>query len=289
MMLGCVAFASHAAQPTETVPSTASSGQAALFVGNSYTYFNNVPSLVGALAAASGRTFTATMVVAGGVTLKDHLLRAETRAAMRRTDWSYLVLQEQSSLGRDPRSIVDGIPRISPAREFWLSAETLIGAMSARPGRIVLFATWPRENAAGQLATLTAAYRCLGRRVNANIAPVGSAWEAYRRIGGSGALYQADGSHPTPLGSYLAAIVLYQAIFEAPPSSIPLSVNGPIRDLAGEMVNTQSTTDGIVSGPSTGLLVSVSEQQAAALRRAASEAFAALQQPLSERECSAVE
>jgi hypothetical protein len=49
------------------------------------------------------------------------------------------------------------------------------------------------------------------------VAPVGYAWSAAYAQDPNLDLWQADGSHPTELGTYLAACVFYAAIFGRSP------------------------------------------------------------------------
>ena len=46
-----------------------------LFLGNSYTYGNDLPGMVRSLASAAGKSATTTMVAPGGQTLSGHVLR----------------------------------------------------------------------------------------------------------------------------------------------------------------------------------------------------------------------
>jgi len=67
-------------------------------------------------------------------------------------------------------------------------------------------------------AAITSAYEEIANEVGARVAPVGEAWSA---INGSGVqLFADDGSHPSAVGSYLAAAVLYATLFgEDPPEA----------------------------------------------------------------------
>jgi len=70
-----------------------------LFIGNSYTYFNNLPEVFARLAEAGhhGRVETR-MVAPGGWRLKDHWEKGSARQLLDAEKW-IVVLQDQSSLG----------------------------------------------------------------------------------------------------------------------------------------------------------------------------------------------
>jgi hypothetical protein len=52
-------------------------------------------------------------------------------------------------------------------------------------------------------------------RNNATCAPVGMAWQRVREERADYQLYNQDLSHPSPLGTYLAANVIYTTLFPA--------------------------------------------------------------------------
>ncbi|MEO8453334.1 MAG: SGNH/GDSL hydrolase family protein, partial [Gemmatimonadota bacterium] len=81
-----------------------------LFIGNSYTYFNNLPAMVSALGRGDGRPIQTAMIVRGGATLDDHWKGDSAAAAIRRGGWTHVVLQEQSQLGN--YVVINGAPAI---------------------------------------------------------------------------------------------------------------------------------------------------------------------------------
>ncbi|HMB92233.1 MAG TPA: hypothetical protein VKP65_15380, partial [Rhodothermales bacterium] len=51
------------------------------------------------------------------------------------------------------------------------------------------------------------------------------------------ALYSADGFHPSPMGSYLAALVIYAGLLDVPPGDVPTTLS-----LAGDQQVTIPTS-----------------------------------------------
>lgn len=84
----------------------------------------------------------------------------------------------------------------------------------APKGKSVCYMTWGRNNDTyeGMQQQLTENYLEMADVLDAYCAPVGEAWRRVRRECPSLQLYNSDGSHPSPAGSYLAACVFY-AIF----------------------------------------------------------------------------
>ena len=66
---------------------------------------------------------------------------------------------------------------------------------------------------------LNAAYGGIAKELGLLVAPVGRAWQKDP----SPDLWQADGSHPSEMGSYLTACILYATIFRESPEGLPPS------------------------------------------------------------------
>jgi hypothetical protein len=82
---------------------------------------------------------------------------------------------------------------------------------------------WPEQSLPTYWAMQTAvdaAYRTIAHELNAPIAPVGIAWSAAPQSTPRPGLWTEDGSHPTVTGTYLAACVIYTAIFHTSPEGI---------------------------------------------------------------------
>lgn len=171
-----------------------------LFIGNSYTYFNDLPELLMRFAAANGERIEAESVTAGGMTLLGHLRTGEAVSRIRSGGWDMVVLQEQSTR-----------PITAPGLMYAASRE-LAGEVVSVGARTALYLTWARRDAPEQqLALNSAYYECAGA-VRASIIPVGPCWQQVLADRPAIALYHEDGSHPAPLGTYLAACVFYAAL-----------------------------------------------------------------------------
>src|SRR5215216_2269984 len=82
-----------------------------LFIGNSYTFVNNLPRLVAALAANEARPLQTESVTEGGATLKLHWQKGDALRAIRQGHWDYVVLQEHSTLGS--KVVTNGIAQLN--------------------------------------------------------------------------------------------------------------------------------------------------------------------------------
>ena len=203
-----------AASPTGYASKQASSSRPilkVLFIGNSYTYFNNLGDIVAGIAAADsdGPTIVPTLATRGGATLKWHLENGSAVQQLQTGGWNYVVLQEQSLLGG---TIVEGKTVIGAPAEFHASVREWVRRIRATGATPILYMTWARREPADAMRVqkeLAGAYQSIGRELQVRVAPVGLAWAEARRRLRPIDLHIWDGSHPTPTGSYLAALVMF--------------------------------------------------------------------------------
>lgn len=192
-----------------------------LFIGNSYTYVNDLPSVFAEVATAQGLSVTVSSVTKGGWTLEKHASPADecgarVMAAFAENKYDYVILQEQS---------------YRPIVKFDLFASAvhvLAEKARANGAEPILYATWGRAEGCPLLAELSLtsaemtdaladAYTKVGAAEDIPVAYVGRAWKA----AGGADLYHSDLSHPAPAGTYLAALTLLAKIFAIDPVQIP--------------------------------------------------------------------
>ena len=181
-----------------------------LFVGNSFTYFNN--SLHGHyrnLAAASDPTgkaarFTKAMTISGEE-LANH--EGGLRQMLEVYDWDAVVMQGHSLEAVDE----ERRPGLEAAAEKYAG---LIRDEGAEP---FIFMTWAYRDRPEMTPVLNSVYSALGQRLDVTVAPVGLAFaEAIETIPGVD-LFDPDGFHPSRAGTYLAACVFYTVLRESSP------------------------------------------------------------------------
>lgn len=205
-----------------------------LFVGNSYTFYNELPSMVVALADSAGVGMSASLIAPGGAWLADHARSPEVAAAISDGDYDVVVLQEQSMVTADPEI----------AHDSTYPAAAALAQMAAAAGaEVVFFQTWGHQSGNVQVGhgsfesmqeAITATYADLGIRLAGQVAPVGEAWRIHFRSGSTLPLHDADGSHPNLSGSYLAAAVIAATIIDRDPGE--LTWRGPVDDGTAEVL-----------------------------------------------------
>jgi hypothetical protein len=196
-----------------------------LFIGNSYTYFNNMPEIFAKLAEAGRQDKVEIgMEAPGGWRLKDHWERGATLKALHEVTWNYVVMQEQSTLGMN--YLLEGRPRVSSDTVFRPYAKKWAAEIRRTGAVPVFYLTWARQATPEDQAALNYFYIRAARENGAVVAPVGIAWAQVRKEHPELELYFPDGSHPSPAGSYLAACVLYATLFHQNPVGLPGRING---------------------------------------------------------------
>jgi len=181
-----------------------------LFIGNSLTTSNDLPRMVSELARTRGRMAIEVETVAyGNFSLEDHWQRGEARRAIATGGWTTVVLQQGPSALAESRVLL-----VEYARRFDEEIRR-VGAQTA------LYMVWPARVRDGDFPAVSASYAAAARRVDGRLLPVGDAWRAAWRLEPDLDLYGPDGFHPSPLGSYLAALVICAELTGESPMGLP--------------------------------------------------------------------
>ena len=188
-----------------------------LFVGNSLTQANDLPTVLKRFAAESPLhcEIEIRSITPGGALFYNHWRNAKAVAMLREQHSDFLILQGQST---EP---------LSASQNFTYYA----GLFKAEADRVqtatVLLSTWARPandpyykdptsggSPAEMQARLNTAYASLAMNLTAKLAPAGLAFEYARRDAPS--IKLLDGTqHPSPAGTYLAAAVLFRVLFDS--------------------------------------------------------------------------
>jgi hypothetical protein len=175
-----------------------------LFVGNSLTEANDLPGEVSSLADAAGRKLETGAVVSGGYSLEDHWNSSDAPKEILGGKWDVVVLQQGPS----------ALPESQAHLKVWAQRFAALAKRGgARPG---LLTVWPESYRRSALGAVIASYRNAARAAGADLFPAGDAWRRAWACDRNVQLYGSDGFHPSRLGTYLAALVVYGRLFKAP-------------------------------------------------------------------------
>jgi len=191
-----------------------------LFIGNSYTFFNDMPLILENLAKENGKKLVQYSVTKGGRHLYANLKEGDEygekiRTLIKENDFDALFLQEQSFF-----ALVD-------YDKFLYGIKELKKLVNAK--RTILYATWGRKAGSDKLKELgltseemteklTEAYISASKSANTEVSYAGTAFLKISKELPDIDLYNPDLSHPSYLGSAVAAICHYRALYGEMPS-----------------------------------------------------------------------
>lgn len=170
---------------------------AVLFVGNSLTFANDMPSMLEGLLIDAGYEARFESLTYPNFGLEDHWRRRETRETIRSGDWDYVVLQQGPSATEGRPSL------LAYAQKF----ARLLREHGAEPA---VYMVWPSKTRFFDFDGVADSYRTAAESVSGLLLPVGDAWREAWKLDPDLALYGPDGFHPTGAGSLLAALVMFQ-------------------------------------------------------------------------------
>ncbi len=192
-----------------------------LFIGNSYTYVNDLPGTLNSLTLSLGDKITYDSQTAGGATFQVQTNTPAVFTKIKSKQWDFVVLQAQSQEPSFPTSQVNTgtIPyAIQLADSIYVNKFC---------SQIMMYMTWGRQNGDPQWDSISTfngmngrlrdAYLRIMDSVQGSMSPVGSAWRYVRDNYPSINLYSSDGSHPSTEGTYLAACTFYASLFRKSP------------------------------------------------------------------------
>lgn len=211
-----------------------------LFLGNSYTYYNSMPAMVGSMATSTGDVFSYSANTPGGYTFQQHSADATSLNLIAQGNWDYVVLQEQSQLPSFPDNQVE-----QDVFPFARKLDSLITAAN-HCTETVFYNTWGRKNGdaancqffpplctyQGMDSLLQLRYNMMADSNDAIVSPVAQLWRYLRTNNPAIELYNPDESHPSEAGSYAAACAFYTVMYRKDPTAITYNANLSANDAA---------------------------------------------------------
>jgi hypothetical protein len=185
--------------PIQSLPD---GGHHVLFIGNSLTYTNDLPGTVAGLAASVGDTVRVAEVALPNLAVIDHALGMSNAIdVIKSQKWEYVLLQQGPTttlINRDTLII---------------ATRALDPIVKASGGRTAQLMSWPTSDSPLSFAAVRASSQAAAKAVDGGVfIPAGDAWRVALDRDPSVQLYGPDGYHPGPLGTYLAALVIYEKV-----------------------------------------------------------------------------
>jgi PKD repeat protein len=195
-----------------------------LFIGNSYTSYNNLPLLVKNLSTSAGKTLNIDSNMPGGYLMSSHAADGTTLSKISMGNWDYVILQEQSQI---PTIEYYRYNDMYPAM---IDLKALIKLYNPC-AKIITYMTWGRRFGGQQCDpsgtycspvfanfnhmqdSLTSAYLEISEQLKVQCAPVGVVWQNILNDTNL-VLHSGDNSHPNIDGSYVAACTIFTSIWK---------------------------------------------------------------------------
>jgi len=191
-----------------------------LFIGNSLTYFNDMPEMVSRLALEAGKDIDVDSKTFPGRALRQIVNSASLKIKINERKWDYVILQSDD---------ITAFPDMYHIEENTLQQLKEMIHESSPSAQIVYLMVWGLRNGIriqeldGQMVYYsfeTYAQKIydgtlhLAQKLDLVIAPAGQAWCRVRDQYPDIELFSSDNAHPSKYGSYLCASVYYSVIFQ---------------------------------------------------------------------------
>ena len=233
-----------ASNPTETIKEDKMLN--ILFLGNSLMYYNDMPSLFSRIALANGKRVNVKSVTKGSATISDFAdasteVGAKALTLLKTQKWDIVVIEPSRRI----------TPFENTVKEAELASAKVIQQLAREAGgEVLLYSVWGNNTgtvaeykALTPISTIKVTTHSMDRQSHTQfmhevnlefaeelggvkVALAGYAFEnciAQHDYN----LYFSDEVHPSPIGSHLAAAVIYATIFGENVSAIPYSIENP--------------------------------------------------------------
>ena len=198
-----------------------------LFIGNSLTYFNNMPNMVQQIAQKAGKMILAESATISGLALRHIVNNTSIHNKIRSNDWDYIILQSDD---------ISAFPDMYTIELNTLSTFMKIIAENNESTKIIYQMIWGLRNGVNvqelngefvyysywdYIVKIYNGTIYIADNKNLIISPVGWAWRQCRMENPEIELFSSDNAHPSYKGSYLCAAVHYAILFQEDCSENP--------------------------------------------------------------------
>ncbi len=171
-----------------------------LFVGNSLTYYNNLPELVKQEAASRGVIINTRMLASSNYAIVDHWEDGEVQTLISSGIYDYVVIQQ------GPSSQPPGLDMLIN------SGADYANLCQENNARLAYYMVWPALPYYYTFDNVIANYTAAAQANNAILCPVGRRWKEHFDQTEDFSYYGTDGFHPSPEGSRFAAEIIVQSL-----------------------------------------------------------------------------
>lgn len=170
-----------------------------LFIGNSHTYYNDMPRIFRDICLENGIDMQVTMLTKGGMGLDYHADNEQTRFNILFGDYDYIILQH----------VAHPMGEYSVMEE---AADRIMEWIKQTEAKACFYMTWAEEDNEGFQPEMSSRYRRLAEKYGCLVAPVGEKWWDHIHQHPDEDLFFTDRKHASVEGSRLAARVIFDSL-----------------------------------------------------------------------------
>ncbi|MGN1408734.1 MAG: hypothetical protein ACI4XJ_01025 [Eubacteriales bacterium] len=170
-----------------------------LFIGNSHTYYNDMPLMVQHRAIEAGYDCRITMIAHGGWYLAQHAEEPDVRFNILYGGYDYVILQEHAH-------------PFGPEDKFRDAAVCLNEMIRKAGSTPIIYECWAKKDEPERQTTMNEVHKHIANEIGALLAPVGEYWWEYINSMPELEMYAEDGAHASHAGSDFAAKCIWETI-----------------------------------------------------------------------------
>lgn len=175
-----------------------------LFIGNSLTYYNDLPKLVSEYAKSEKNINIKTKMVAHpNYAIEDHWNDGKVKRLIHRKKYDYVILQQGPSSQKDGRKML-----IQYGRKY-------SSLCKSSNSKLCYFMVWPAMYYYYTFDGVIKNHTDAAKLNNAILLPVGKRWKAHIEKHKDYSLYSQDEFHPSEKGSKMAAKIIVETLFNS--------------------------------------------------------------------------
>ncbi len=183
-----------------------------LFIGNSHTFFNDMPQTFKLLAESLGIPTEVSMIAHGGRPLSWHLQEAvEIRFALLYGKYDYVITQQGAHAPPEPPTPEETLKDVITIRDM---AKT-VGA------EVIPTVIWAERHAPEHQSEMNRGYNLIMSEAGLRCSPAGQVFMEVKNEYPEIDMYFEDGAHCSPYGSYAVACCVFSQVFRRSPEGLP--------------------------------------------------------------------
>jgi len=171
-----------------------------LYIGNSLTYVNDLPSMIAAIAKQDSTIITYTSLAYPDYSLEDHWNEGKLQGEIEKGNYDFVIAQQ-------------GPSALPESQVLLLESATKLAELCKKYNtKLVLYMVWPSKARSFDLDNVISSYTNAAEKTSSLLCPAGLAWKYAWEADPSLPLYSFDNFHPSVMGSLLAAITIYGSL-----------------------------------------------------------------------------